>query len=252
VKGLYLSGSVKTDNHSDIDLTILSTEHGRESLENDRLKIANRIGEIKAEAMSAGIPHTYVVFYNPEEIKFDFNFHTLPEQTRPDRAKIDVLYDPTGHLHEIVEESAKMEWTIDLKELDNRLKHFYVGIAYTIPKIAREELWEARDCVEWYRQALITFEGVIARRKREGYRRLEQKLSTKKLKFLEKTIPTKLTSKEIFRSLDNILEYFNTFLKERFLELGVFPTEYATRMKEFYQRKKMEILKNNMRSSLAH
>lgn len=244
VKGLYLSGSTKTDEHSDIDLVILSTEQDRESLEKDRLKIANRIGEIKAEAMSAGVPHTYVVFYNAGEIKFDFNFNTLPEQPRSDKAKIDVIYDPTGHLHEIIEESAKMEWTIDLEELDNRIKHFYVGICYTIAKIARGELWESRDCIEWYRrQALITFEDILTRRKREGYRRLEQKLSSERLKFLEKTIPTELTPKEIFRSLDKIFEYFDTFLKGRFIELGIFPTEYATRMMEFYQRKKKEIMK---------
>lgn len=72
-----------------------------------------------------------------------------------------------------IEESAKMEWTINLEELDNRLKHFYVGIDYKILKIARGELWESRECVEWYRhQALITFEDILARRKREGYRRL--------------------------------------------------------------------------------
>jgi hypothetical protein len=245
VKGLYLSGSLKTDEHSDIDLAILSTEQDRKSLENDRLKIAGQIGEIKAEAMSAGIPHTYVVFYNPEEIKFDFNFHVLPEQPRSDKAKIDILHDPTGHLQEIAEESAKMGWVIDLEELDNRLKHFYVGIGYTVPKIARGELWEARDCVEWYRnKALIIFEDILARRKREGYRRLEQKLSLGKLRLLENTIPTELTPNEIFRSLDKIFEYFDTFLKDRFIELGVFPTEYATRMTKYYLRRKRTILKH--------
>ena len=246
VKGLYLSGSPKTDEHSDIDLMILSTKEDRESLEKDRLKIASQVGEIKAEAMAL-IPHTYVVFYHPEEIKFDYCFHAVPEKIRPDKAEIDIVYDPAGHLHQLVEESSKKEWTIDLDHLNNRIRHFYVAISYTIGKIARGELWESRDCVEWYRhQALTTFEDILAQRKRESYRRLEQKLSTEKLKFLERTIPTELTPKEIFRSLDKIFEYFDTFLKGRFIELGVFPTEYATRMLEFYQRKKMDILKNNI------
>lgn len=194
VKGMYLSGSAETDEHSDIDLMILSTKEDRESLEKDRLKIASQVGEIKAEAMAL-VPHTYVVFYHPEEIKFDYNFHALPEEVRPDKAKIDIIYDPTGQLHKLVEESAKKEWTIDLDNLNNKIRHFYVAISYTIAKIARGELWESRDCVEYYRQILITFEDILAERKRENYRRLEQKLSDEKLTLLEQTIPRNLERK---------------------------------------------------------
>jgi hypothetical protein len=242
VKGLYLSGSSRTDEYSDVDLTILSTEQDRESLEKDRLMIASQIGEIKAEAMSL-VPHTYVVFYVPEEIKFDFSFHVLPEPARPDRAKIDIIYDPTGHLHKIVEESEKMEWTIDLDDLNNKIGHFYVVICYTLSKIARGERWESRDCIEYYRQLLILLEDVLTKRKREGYRKLEQKLSAEKLALLEQTIPKSLTPREIFRSLDKIFEYFDAFLKERFVEMGIFPTKHAIKMMEYYQQKKKEILK---------
>jgi hypothetical protein len=248
VKGLYLSGSVKTDEHSDIDLTILSTEQDRESLEKERLKIASQIGEIKAEAVSQ-FPHTYVVFYDPEELKFDFNFHVLPEQARPDKAKIDVIYDPTGHLHKTVEESAKIEWTADMDDLNNRIKHFYVVISYTISKIARGELWESRDCVEYYRQLLLLFEDILAKRKREGYRRLEQKLSAEKLLLLEQAIPRGLTPKEIFSSLDKIFEYFDTFLKGKFVDMSIFPTEYATEMMKYYHRKKKEVLEKKTSKS---
>ncbi len=242
VKGLYLSGSTRTDEYSDIDLTILSTEQDRESLEKDRLEIASQLGEIKAEAMPL-VPHTYVVFYHPDEIKFDFNFHSIPERNRPDKAEIEIMYDPTGQLQRLVEESAKMTWTIDPDDLNNMIRHFYVAISYTISKmIARGELWESRDCVEYYRQILISFEDILAERKREGYRRLEQKLSVQKLVLLEQTIPKELTLGEVFHSLDAIFEYSNTYLKGRFVEMGVFPTEYATRMMEFYHRKKKEIL----------
>jgi hypothetical protein len=242
VKGMYLSGSPKTVEHSDIDLMILSTKEDRESLEKDRLKIASQVGEIKAEAMAL-VPHTYVVFYHPEEIKFDYCFHAFPEKIRPDKAEIDIVYDPAGHLHQLVEESSKKEWTIDLDNLNNRIRHFYVAIGYTIGKIARGELWESRDCVEFYRQILITFEDILAERKRENYRRLEQKLSDEKLTLLVQTIPRNLTRAEIFRSLDKIFEYFDTFLKEQFLKMNVFPIEYATGVTEYYNRKKSEILK---------
>jgi predicted nucleotidyltransferase len=248
VRGLYLSGSTRTDEYSDIDLTILSTEQDRESLEKDRLKIASQLGEIEAEAMSL-IPHTYVVFFHQDEIKFDFNFHAIPERNRPDKADIEILYDPTGQLHRLVEESAKMTWTIDLDELSNIIKHFYVAISYTLSKIARGELWESRDCVEYYRQLLLMFEDILAKRKREGYRRLEQKLSARKLALLKQTIPKGLTPTDIFSSLDKIFGYFDTFLKGKFADMSIFPTEYATEMIKYYHKKKKEVLKKRTSKS---
>jgi hypothetical protein len=83
---------------------------------------------------------------------------------------------------------------------------------------------------------------MLAKRKREGYRRLEQKLSAEKLALLEQTIPRELTRSEVFRSLDTIFKYFDTYVKERLVEMGIFPARYATRMMEFYHRKKREIL----------
>jgi hypothetical protein len=134
-----------------------------------------------------------------------------------------------------------MTWAVDPDDLNNIIRHF-VAISYTISKIARGELWESRDCVEYYRQILISFEDMLAERKREGYRRPEQKLSAQKLALLEQTIPKKLTPGEVFRSLDGIFKYSSIYLKGRFVEMSVFPTEYATRMMEFYHRKKKEIL----------
>ncbi len=103
VKGLYLSGMPSTDEYSDIDLFILSSLEDREGPERDRLKTASRVGQIMAEAMST-VPHTYVVVYEPG-VKMDYCYHVLPEKPRPDRRFVDVLYDPSGHIDEVVEMS---------------------------------------------------------------------------------------------------------------------------------------------------
>jgi hypothetical protein len=74
-----------------------------------------------------------------------------------------------------VAKSRERTWEIDVDELRTRVQHYYATFSYTVAKLERGELWEARDCVEFYRQVLLTFEDILARRKREGYRRLQQK-----------------------------------------------------------------------------
>ena len=83
---------------------------------------------------------------------------------------------------------------------------------------------------------------MLAQRKPENYRRLEQKLDEKRIKLLEQAIPKDLSREELFRTMDVILEYFDTYLKERIRILDLYPDEDAKRMLEYYQRKKKEIL----------
>ncbi|MHA1303447.1 MAG: nucleotidyltransferase domain-containing protein [Candidatus Heimdallarchaeaceae archaeon] len=242
IKGLYLSGSPKTDENSDIDLIILSSEEDREDLEKEVEDLAKKVGKIKVEAW-AGVPHTYVVFYDAEEVKVDFSFHIFPEKRRPDRATIEILYDPTGDLQKLVEDSAALEWEIDLAYLEGRIKHFFAGIAYTVAKIDRGELWDGKDCVDFYGKYLIKFEDILAQRKQESYRRLEQKLSEDKLQLFNQIVVKEISRKEILRALDAVFSYFDKYLKEKLNDLGIYPEDYAEKMLEYYKKKKSEILK---------
>jgi hypothetical protein len=122
-----------------------------------------------------------------------------------------------------VAKSRERTWEIDVDELRNRVQHYYATFSYTVAKLERGELWEARDCVEFYRQVLLTFEDILARRKREGYRRLQQKPSQEKLALLGRTVPTDVTRQELVRCIDLCREYFDTYLKERLSELGAHP-----------------------------
>jgi len=242
VKGLYIGGSKRADEFSDIDLIIwFNNEEDRESMKKDRLKIAEQIGEIKAESMSV-FPYVYVVFYEKEEIKVDYCWVVFPAENRADRAHVDILYDPEGHLKKMKEESWQLDWDIDEDELKHKVKHYHIGISYTVLKISRGELWDAQDCIDFYRKYLMEFEDIIAQRKRENYRRLEEKLGPEKLKKFNETLVREISKKEMFRAMDAVFDYFNTYLKETIEVLNAFPYEQAEKMYGYYEKMKKNIL----------
>ncbi len=243
VKAIYLSGSMSADEYSDVDLTILCDEDTLQSLLEDRYKIAEQVGEYLCAAIPPVSDRMLVVFYKEEEIKVDFSYGKLPLQARPDRAFIDALYDPASHLKEVIEKSKNLEWEIDMDFLKNRVAHHFLGFSYTVAKFGRGELWDGEDCIDWYRKNLLMFEDILAQRKREGYRRIEIKLDSSRLELFEQTLVKETTRKELFRAMDVINLYFDTFLKNKFQELGVFPKEEAEKMADYYERKKREYLK---------
>jgi predicted nucleotidyltransferase len=241
VKAIYLSGSLDADEYSDVDLTILCDEEDLQNLLDERYKIAEEVGEILCAAIPPVSDRMLVVFYK-EEVKVDFSYGKLPLQTRPDRAYIDALFDPEGHLGEVIENSKNLEWETDIEFLRNRIKHHFLGLSYTVSKFGRGEFWDGEDCINWYRKNIIMFEDILAKRRREGTRRIEKKFDDEKLKLFELTLVKETSRKELFRAMDVINLYFETFLKSKFQELEVFPEKEAKEMLEYYERKKREYL----------
>lgn len=242
VRGIYVGGSQSADEYSDVDLSILcKTEEDRESLKKDRLKIAQEVGKLKAESMSV-FPYVYVTFYEEEEVKVDYSFGVVPPELRPDKVNVTIIYDPDGYIEKMVEECWKLKWEIDVDDLAHKIKHFHIGISYTILKFLRGEFWEGLDCIDFYRKYLIEFEDAFSQRKKENYRRIERKLDEERLKVFDKTLFSEMTRENLFKGMDAILEYMDRFLKERFLALEIFPEEDAKRMREYYNRKKKECL----------
>jgi hypothetical protein len=233
---LFLSGSPLTDEYSDVDLMVLSTREDRDSLEKEIFKIASKVGKVRAEIM--GRPHTYVVVYEPHGIKLDYALHYLPEKPRPDKASVEILYDPDGIIAKLVENSAKLKWDIDINALRHHVKHIFVALAYFVSKVERGELWEARDTIEWYRNKLVLIEHILAERKPEGYRHLEIKLTSEKRETLEKTITQHLAKDEIYRNMDAILNYFQCYLQPTVEKLAGYPETYAEKMINHYHSKK--------------
>ncbi|TET80380.1 MAG: hypothetical protein E3J43_02235 [Candidatus Heimdallarchaeota archaeon] len=242
VRGIYVGGSQSADEFSDVDLSILcKTEEDRESLKKDRLRIAQEVGKLKAESMS-GFPYVYVTFYEEEEVKVDYSFSIVPPELRPDKVNVTIIYDPDGHLEKMVKNCKKLKWELELDDLAHKIKHFHMGISYTVSKFLRGELWDGLDCVDFFRKYLVEFEDAFAQRKKENYRRIEQKLDSERLKVFDKTLFSELTRENLFKGMDAILEYMDRFLKEKFLALGIFPEGDAKRMREYYNRKKKECL----------
>lgn len=245
VRGIYVGGSQSADEFSDVDLSILcENEEDRESLKKDRLKIAQEVGKLKAESMSV-FPYVYVTFYEEEEVKVDYSFTVVPPELRPDKVNVTIIYDPDGHLEKMVESCKKLKWELELDYLAHKIKHFHIGISYTVLKFLRGEFWDGVDCIDFYRKYLVEFEDAFAQRKKENYRRIEQKLDGERLKVLDKTLFSEMTRENLFKGMDAILEYLDRFLKEKFQNLGIFPEDEATRMREYYERKKKEVLEQN-------
>ncbi|MCG3225549.1 MAG: hypothetical protein H7645_01415 [Candidatus Heimdallarchaeota archaeon] len=242
VQALYLSGSSSADEYSDVDLSIICEEKDQKSLLDDRYKIAEQVSKLKSAAIPPVSDEMLVVCYDKEEIKVDYSYSKLPLKTRPDRAFIEILFDPHGLLKKMVEDSEKLEWEIDLEFLKNRIKHHFMGFSYTVTKFGRGELWDGQDCIDWYRKNLVMFEDVLAQRKQENFRRLENKLDKKRLELFEQTLVKEITRKELFRAMDVVNLYFETFLKQKLIDLGVYHKESEENMMEFYERKKKEIL----------
>ena len=242
VKAIYVGGSQSADEYSDVDLTILCQEEDLESILIDRYKIAEEVGEIKCAAVPPVSDRMLVVFYEEEEVKVDFIYNKIPLDLRPDRAYMDILHDPEGHLKEVAEKSKKLDWDIDLDFLKNRVTHHFLGLSYTVSKFGRGELWDGHDCIEWYRRNILTFEHILAKRKREGYRRLEQRLDANRQQLFNQTLVKEITRKELFRAMDVINLYVETFLKKPLQELGVFDEVSEKRMTEYYERMKKQLL----------
>lgn len=242
VQAIYLSGSLSADEYSDIDLDIICEEKDQKSLLDDRYKIAEQVGKLKSAAIPPVSDEMLVAFYDREEIKVDYSYSKLPLKIRSDRAFIEILFDPFGLLKKMVENSEKLEWEIDLEFLKNRIKHHFMGFSYTVSKFGRGELWDGQDCIDWYRKNLVMFEDVLAQRKQENFRRLENKLDKKRLELFEQTLVKEITRKELFRAMDAVNLYFETFLKQKLIDLGVYHKESEENMMEFYERKKKEIL----------
>ena len=80
------------------------------------------------------------------------------------------------------------------------------------------------------------------KRKQVGFGRLEQKLSSEKLRLLEKTIPSDASRVESYHSMDAVLEYFDKYLKSKLIMLGVYPETQAEKILNYYEQQKRKNL----------
>lgn len=212
VIGLYVYGSQEADEYSDIDLSIFfKSDEERESFRNDIEEISQKIGKVKAGTTYFPDTEMYIVIFDPEEIKIDINFMLIYKDDNPYENPVDIIYDPEGHLEQMIKDAPKLVIDIDKADLDRRVKTFYVGLNYTIKKIWRGDFWRALDVIDIYRRGLLQFEDIFAQRLQKDYLEVEKNLNEERIVVLNKTLISELTQKSLFDGMNAIFEYFNRF-----------------------------------------
>ena len=224
VLGLYLAGSFAhghPDLYSDIDIYCLVSDADREVAEREheqfRVSVAPIITEFPATHL--GDPHQFIVFYEASiPVHVDYQYR-ISEELVP-RAKdkhVLIVLDRTGELGAWKRRSGDLPDEVaptvdDLQYLEDR---FWGWCWYAYGKIARGELWEARDAVEYIRtHVLVRLGHHLHALRPEGNRQLEFKLDTRLLGILRRTIPPNHTTASYCDALRQIIDGYTQLFQE--------------------------------------
>jgi predicted nucleotidyltransferase len=200
VVGLYLAGSFavgKRDKYSDVDLYVVITDGSKgevlkraETMVQDVAKVATWF-----PATHLGDPAQLIVLYEADPpIHVDFQYREVGELIPRARDKdVIIILDRSGEVAQYKEASGRVspprehEQIQRLQYLEDR---FWGWSWYTASKVARGELWEARDAIEYIRSnVLVTLADIGLGTSSEGNRRLESKYPSEIRKILSDSIP---------------------------------------------------------------
>lgn len=218
VEGLYLSGSFakgKPDVYSDLDIYILVSENEREQVIKDHQRLINDVGKVNVifPATHMGDPNQIIVFYEEKiPIHVDYQYRIASELMPKAKDKnVAIVLDRNGEIAKWKEACNQVEENYsptkdDLQYFEDR---FWGWVWYTYSKIARGELWEARDAEEYLRNnviiKLVYYKlGLF----NEGNRRLEQKFPPEILSELEASLPKGHDKSSYAQSLDLLIKAY--------------------------------------------
>ena len=212
--GVAIDGSVcrgTLDSYSDLDFEVIV----RSDAEIDRLRswVWETIGSIAPRlahfpATHLGLSNLLIFFFKKDDkvVKVDVSVLTLEDFANHFDALI--VYDPGKFL-------ATFRATVDttkahLPDFEDLYHKFCGWIWYTYTKIARGEYLEARDSLELMRSyALLPSLLFLEELPQEGYRRLENRLSSERLSALIQTLPSSIEQNELMRTLIKLTELFS-------------------------------------------
>jgi predicted nucleotidyltransferase len=200
VVGLYLAGSFalgQPDKYSDVDLYVVIPDGSKAEVLRRAASMVQDVGKVATwfPATHLGDPSQLIVFYEADPpIHVDFEYVEVRELTPRAKDKdIIILVDRSGDVARHREASGKVdpprqdEQVEQLQYLEDR---FWGWSWYTASKIARGELWEARDAIEYIRSnVLVALADIGLGTPPEGNRRLESKYPDEIQRMLSGTIP---------------------------------------------------------------
>ncbi len=174
------------DEHSDLDLIIVASEHDYDSVMQTRRRFAESCGDLLAafSGEHVGEPRLLICLYGPDAIHVDLKFVTVDSfQALIERPTI--LWSRDDELEGIIN-SADVNWPNHPAEWFEQ--RFWIWVHYGAAKIARGELYEAIGMLSFIREQVLgplihESEG----RPQRGIRRLEA-ASPSQSKALEATL----------------------------------------------------------------
>ena len=170
--GSYITGEM--DDHSDLDLVVVSPPETSREVLRDGPDIARRLGPLLAAFPGdhVGEPRLLICLYGPPLLHVDLKFLSLEELLHriEDPA---ILWDRDGALRAAISRSPaeyprpRFQWIED---------RFWVWVHYTATKINRGELFEAIDALAFVRAKVLGSLALLQAGVRpSGMRRVEQR-----------------------------------------------------------------------------
>jgi predicted nucleotidyltransferase len=200
VVGLYLAGSFALghpDKYSDIDLHIVIPDGSKDEVLRRASLMVQDVARVATwfPATHLSDPAQLNVFYEADPpIHVDFQYKEVRELIPRAKDKdIITLVDRSGDVARHKEASGKVGPPREDEEIE-RLQYledrFWGWTWYAASKIARGELWEARDAIEYMRSnVLVSLADIGLGTAPEGNRRLESKYPDETQMTLSDTIP---------------------------------------------------------------
>lgn len=158
VEGVFFGGSIARgdeDLYSDIDLRIVVSEMHFEEYVKDKQRIAAEFGEVLFyEDMDMYAPYT--IAHYSDFLKVDLFIYTFP-QLRPSLwlQGIQIRFDPTGRLQDILSQSNALTYTISTEAVLSWRGKVFAYLHEVYRRVMREEYYYALSMVHHLRSYIV-------------------------------------------------------------------------------------------------
>lgn len=212
ILGIFLSGSLAQgnwDEFSDIDFRVIVEDKYIDYYINNRLTIPNNWGDLIYNEYSLSWKNMCVSHFKPF-IKVDV-FYYKSDDISPSlwhNKGIKIIYDKTGKIAEIVEESKKLTVEYNKQEINMSIDKTFALIHEVYRRAKRNEVIYANDLLNGLRMKVIEFDDIINNRLQEGSSHYENRGNNNIILTLHNSYSTNNQKNilETLYSLSNLLE----------------------------------------------
>lgn len=221
VEAIFLMGSFATNSEdffSDIDFYVMIKDvSDYKSVNNYFMENIEKLGIIIHSYQSNANPKNSIIYFQPY-IKFEFVIEVIDKLRNKwrigKRAKL--IYDKNGFGKQVLEEASQIRF--NLKRYEREIKNVAIELPSfcfnIVGYINRGEYVTSLDFIAWIRRLLLRISGFFLNLWDEGTRRAEQRFPKEIISYYHRCQVCDF--KDIWLSLDAILEWYSDWLVPRF------------------------------------